>query len=170
MEKVQDVARGPADELAKALSKSDFQKAAQALEKLQKQLANSQLDSARKEELAKQFQQLKQKIDEMAQQAKDAQADLQNRANQMNRRAMRLPPASSKTKSRSSSSRPRRWKALQNLANKLGQCSKQMQQGQNAQAAGHATGLAADARHGPAAGRVETLDGAMEQLADARNR
>ena len=48
MEKVQDVEHGPADELAKALSKSDFQKAAQALEKLQKELANSQLDSARK--------------------------------------------------------------------------------------------------------------------------
>ena len=114
MEKVQDVARGPADELAKALSKSDFQKAAQALEKLQKELADSKLDSAKKEELAKQLEQLKQKIDQMAQQAKDAQADLQKLPIKCSRPATRRPPASSKTRSRNSSSRARRWKPCRN--------------------------------------------------------
>ena len=48
MEKIANVPRGPADELAKALSKGDFQKAAQALEKLQKELAGSKIDPAKR--------------------------------------------------------------------------------------------------------------------------
>ena len=169
MEKVQDVQRGPADELAKALSKSDFQKAAQALEKLQKQLADSQLDSAKKEELAKQLQQLKQKIDQMAQQAKDAQADLQKRADQMKQAGD--PAAASKLEDEIQKLQQQgpQMEALQNLANKLGQCSKQMQQGQNGQAA-QAMQEALQQMQDMARQQSElkTLDGAMEQLADAR--
>ena len=122
MEKVQDVARGPADELAKALSKSDFQKAAQALEKLQKQLADSQLDPAKKEELAKQLEQLKQKIDQMAQQAKDAQADLQKRADQMKQAGDPAAAGKLEDEIQKLQQQGPQMEALQNLANKLGQC------------------------------------------------
>ena len=169
MEKVEDVTRGPADELAKALSKSDFQKAAQALEKLQKKLADSQLDPAKKEELAKQLQQLKQKIDQMAKQAKDAQADLQKRADQMKQAGD--PAAASKLEDEIQKLQQQgpQMEALKNLANKLGQCSQQMQQGQNDQAA-QAMQDALQQMQDMARQQSElkTLDGAMEQLADAR--
>jgi hypothetical protein len=169
MEKVQDVEHGPADELAKALSKSDFEKAAQALEKLQKQLADSQLDAAKKEELARQFQQLKQKIDEMAQQAKDAQADLQKRADQLKQAGD--PAAAGKLEEQIQKFQEQgpQMEMLQNLASKLGQCSQQMKEGQNAQA-GQAMQDALQQMQEMARqqNELQTLEGAMQQLADAR--
>ena len=167
--KVQDVEHGPADELAKALSKSDFQKASQALEKLQKELADSQLDSAKKEELARQFEQLKQKIDQMARQAKDAQADLQKRADQMNQAgdaaaASKLEDAIQKLQEQGP-----QMECLQGLANKLGQCSQQMKQGQNGQAAqAMQDALQQMQEMARQQSELKTLDGAMQQLADAR--
>jgi DNA repair exonuclease SbcCD ATPase subunit len=158
---------GPADDLAKALSKSDFQKAAQALEKLQKKLANSQIDSAKKEALAKQLQQFKQKIDEMAQQAKEAQADLRKRADQVNAGN----PAAGKLEDEIQKLQQQgpQMEALQNLANRLGQCAQQMQNGQNAQAA-QAMQEALQQMQDMARQQSElkTLEGALEQLADAR--
>jgi len=169
MEKVEDVTRGPADELAKALSKSDFQKASQALDKLQKKLANSQLDSAKKEELAKQLEQLKQKIDQMAQQAKDAQADLQKRTDQMKQAGDPAAAGKLEDEIQKLQQQGPQMEMLKNLANKLGQCSKQIEQGQNDQAA-QAMQEALQQMQDMARQQSElkTLDGAMEQLADAR--
>ncbi len=169
MEKVQDIARGPADELAKALSKSDFQKAAQALEKLQKKLANGELDSTKKEELTQQLQQLKQKIDQIAQQAKDAQADLQKRAEQMKLSGDTAAASKLEDEIQKLQQQGPRMETLQNLANKFGQCSKQMEQGQNAQAAqAMQDALQQMQEMARQQSELKTLDGAMEQLADAR--
>ncbi len=169
MEKVQDIAHGPADELAKALSKSDFQKASQALEKLQKKLGDSQLDSAKKEELAKQLEQLKQKIDEMAKQAKDAQADLQKRADQMKQAGDAAAANKLEDEIQKLQQQGPQMESLKSLANKLGQCSKQLQKGQNAQAAeAMQEALQQMQEMARQQGEMKTLDGAMEQLADAR--
>ena len=133
LEPVRDVVHGPADDLAKALSRGDFQKAAQALEDLQKRLSNSRLDAAGKTELAKQFEQLKQKIDQMAQQAKDAQADLQQRANQMKT----VDPAAAdklEDEIHKLQQQAPQMESLQRLADGLGQCSKQIEKGQNGKA------------------------------------
>ena len=83
MEQIQGVDQGPADKLAKALAKGDFEKAANELEQLQKQLADNKLDPAKKNDLAKQMEQLKQKIEQLAKQQKEAQADMQKQAEQM---------------------------------------------------------------------------------------
>jgi chemotaxis protein histidine kinase CheA len=169
LEKVQQVPRGPAEELAKALSKDDFEKAAQALDKLQKQLADSKLDSAKKEELAKQMEQLKQTIDEMAKQAKEDQADLQKRADQLNQAGD--PAAASKLEDaiQKLQQQAPQMQALQNLADKLGQCADQMKQGQNAQAA-QAMQQALQQMQDMARqqNELKTLEGAMQQLAEAR--
>ena len=169
MEKVQDIPMGPADDLAKALSKSDFQKAAQALEKLQKQIAESKLDAAKKQQLAQQLEQLKQKIDQMAKQAKDAQADLQQRANQMKQAGD--PSAASKLEDeiRKLQQQGPQMKALQNLANQLGQCCKQLKQGNNGQAAQSLQAAMQQMQEMAAKeGELQTLNDAMEQLAEAR--
>jgi hypothetical protein len=169
MEKIQVVQRGPADELVKALSKNDFQKASQALDKLQKQLADSRLDPTKKEDLAKQLQQLKQKLDQVAQQAKEAEADLKNRIDQM-----KLPDDSTaagklEDQIQKLQQQGPQMKALQNLAGKLGQCSQQMEQGRDAQAAdAMQDALQQMQEMARRQSELKTLDGAMEQLADAR--
>jgi hypothetical protein len=169
MEQIQGIDRGPADKLAKSLAKGDFQKAAQELEKLQKQLAGSNLDPAKKQELAKQFEQLKQKLDQLAQQAKDAQADLQNRADQMkqagnNEAARKLEDQIQKLQQQGP-----QLESLQGLASKLGQCSKQMQQGDSQQAAQSMQEIMQQVETlARQQNELKTLDGAMQQIADAR--
>ena len=169
MEKVQDIMRGPADELAKALSKSDFQKAAQALEKLRKKLANAELDSTKKEDLAQQLQQIEQKVDQIAQQAKDAQADLRKRAEQMKLSGDAAAANKLEDEIQKLQQQGPRMETLQNLANKLGQCSKQMEQGRNVQAAQAMQDVLEQMQEmARQQSELKTLDGAMEQLADAR--
>ncbi len=169
MEKVEDISRGPADDLKKALSKGDFEKAAQALEKLQKKLADGQLDPAKKEELAKQMQQLKQKIDQMAQQAKDAQKDLQQRAAQAKQAGDTAAADKLEEQIQKLQQQGPQMEALKNLASKLGQCCNQMKQGQNAQAAeAMQEALQQMQEMARQQNELKTLEGAMEQLADAR--
>jgi hypothetical protein len=132
-------------------------------------LAKSQLDSAKKDELAKQLQQLKQKIDQMAQQAKDAQSDLQNRADQMKQSG--APAAANKLEDQIQKLQQQglQMNALQALANKLGQCSNQIQQGQDAQAADAMQDALQQMQDmARQQSELKTLDGAMAQLADAR--
>jgi hypothetical protein len=168
MEKVEDISKGPADDLKKAMSRGDFEKAAQALEKLQKQLANNQLDAAKKEDLAKQLDQLKQKLDQMAKQAEEVKTDLENRAKQIKQAG---DPAANKLEEEIQKLKQQgpQMQALQSLANKLGQCAQQMQQGQNGQAAQamqDALQQMQDLARQQA--ELESLEGALEQLGDAR--
>jgi hypothetical protein len=169
MEKVKDISRGPADDLKNALAKSDFDKAAKALEKLQEKLAGSKLDPAKKEELAKQVEQLKKNIDKMAQQAKDAQADLQKRADQMRQAGNQDAAGKLEDEIQKLQQQGPQIEALQKLANKLGQCTQQMQAGNNTQAAEAMQDAMQQLQEmARQQNELQTLDDAMQMLADAR--
>ena len=68
-----------------ALSRGDFKKAAEELQKLKKQLADKQLDAGKKEELAKQLHQVEKKLKQMADAAQAAQGNLQKQIDQLRR-------------------------------------------------------------------------------------
>ena len=169
MEQIQGIDKGPADKLAKALAKGDFQKAVRELEQLQKQLEDKKLDPAKKDELAKQMDQLKQKIQQMAQQAKDAQADLQKRADQL--RQAGDPAAANKLEEQIQRLQQQgpQMDALKGLSNKLGQCASQMNQGKSDQAAqSMQEALQQMQEMAQQQSEMKTLDGALQTLEDAR--
>ena len=170
MEQIGGIDKGPAEMLAKALAKGDFQKAANELEQLKKQLDDKKLDPAKKDELAKQMEQLKQKIQQMAQQAKDAQADLQKRADQL-RQPGGNPAAAEKLEEQIQRLQQQvpQMDALNSLCNKLGQCANQMKQGNGAQACQSMQEAMQQLQQMAQQQReMKTLDGAMQMLDNAR--
>ena len=168
MEKIQGIDQGPADKLAKALAKGDFDKAARELEKLQKQLADNKLDQAKKDELAKQIEQLKQKINDLAKQAKDAQTDLRQRANQLKQAGDNAAADKLEDEIQRMQQQGPQMDCLKSLANKLGQCAGQMKQGKGDQAAQTMQqALQQMRRDGPAAERAEDT---RRRVADACRR
>jgi hypothetical protein len=170
LEQLKNLDRGPADKFAQAMSKGDFQQAAEQLKKIQDQLAGGKLDEKQKEQLAKQIDQMQEKLNKMAEARKDAQKDLQKRLDQA-RQAGQMEEASKlEEQLQKILGQGPQMEQLQQLAEKLGQCSKCMKDG-NLQDAQKALG-------GMQAGlqdlqnqleELEMLDGAMEQLGKARD-
>jgi hypothetical protein len=169
MEQIQGVDNGPADKLAKALAKGDFEKAARELQQLQKQLADNKLDPAKKNDLAKQLEQLQQKIGELAKQAKEAQADLQKRAEQLKQAGDSNAASKLEEQIQRLQQQAPQMSGLKGLCDKLGQCANQMKQGQGRQAAqSMQDALQQLQQMAQQQSELKTLDGAMQSLADAR--
>lgn len=57
---------GPADQFSKDLAKGDFQKAAKEVQKLQDKLLSGKMSDAEKKQLQRQLEEMKQKLDQMA--------------------------------------------------------------------------------------------------------
>ena len=169
MEKIQDIPSGPADDLAKALSQSNFQKGAEALARLQQKLAGAEIDPAAKEALARQFQQLEEKIARMAAQAGDAQADLRRRADRMKRSTDAADAGMLEDAIRKLQEQAPQMESLRRLAEAIGQCSRQAQPGQGSQSADAVEAALRQLRElARQQSELQTLDEALGQLADAR--
>ncbi len=169
MEQIQGVDQGPADKLAKALAKGDFEKAANELQQLQKQLADNKLDPAKKNDLAKQMEQLKQKIEQLAKQQKEAQADLQKQAEQMKQAGDSNAASKLEDEIQRLQQQGPQMESLQSLCNKLGQCAGQMKKGQNGQAAQTMQEALQQLQEmAQQEKELKTLDNAMQTIADAR--
>ena len=108
LQQLKKIDQGPADKLAQALSHGDFKKAAEELQKLKKQVADKQLDDRQKEEIAKQLQQVEQKLKEMADAAQTAQDDLKKQIDQLKATAKWPRPTNWKSNCTSCSNRSRR--------------------------------------------------------------
>ncbi len=134
LEKIESTQRGPGDKMAQALSKGEFEKAAKELEKLKKDIANSKLEPAEKEKLVEQFEQLKKKINEMAEKNAQAKSEMQKRADQL--RQAGDPAAAGKLEEQLQklAQQGPQMQQLQQLAQKFGEAAQKMQQGQNTEA------------------------------------
>lgn len=77
LDKLKDIAKGPADKMTEALKDGDFGKAQQEMEKLKEDLKAGKLSKEDMEKLAKQMEQMKEKLQRAAQDQKDARERLQ---------------------------------------------------------------------------------------------
>jgi hypothetical protein len=174
LDKLGKIEKGPADKLADAMKEGDFKKAQEQLNQLKDDLKNGKLDDKAKEEIAKQMEQLKDKIKQMAQDAKEARqkleqeianklekgdldgaAKLQDKLDQMNKQGKQAEDMMNK------------------LAEKLGQCAKCMKEGGNMDPKEAGQKLDALAKALKDAEdqleQMEDLDEMLDQLADAKN-
>jgi hypothetical protein len=170
LEQLKSSEPGPADKLAKALARGDFKQAADALEKLKQELAKSNLDEKQKQALAKEMDQLKNKLEKMAQQASDARADLQQRADKMSSEGDAASAQKLQDQIDQMMQKPQ-TQGLQQLSDALGQCAQSLKKGQKGdaqqamqQALNQLKNMAKDSQE------LATVDNAMKQIADARNR
>lgn len=76
LQKMKDLGAGPADKAAQAMKQGDWNNAAQEIEKLAKELREGKLDKAAQEQLAKQLQKMKERLEAAVEAHQQAMADL----------------------------------------------------------------------------------------------
>ncbi|OHB70541.1 MAG: hypothetical protein A2V70_18635 [Planctomycetes bacterium RBG_13_63_9] len=163
--------RGPADEFAKAIRKGDFEKAADELKKIKDQLKDDQLTDQQKKDLAKQLDQMQQKLGNLSDAHQAAQEELKKRIEQM-RQAGQLDQANKLEEQLAKlMEQAPQMEQLEKLAEKLGQCAKSLQDGDLKDAAealeqmmGNLEDLQGQLQD------LEMMEEAMRQLAEARDR
>jgi len=172
LDKLGKIEKGPADKLADALKKGDFNEAKKALEKLKDDLKAGNLNEKDKEQIAKQMNDLKEKLQQMAADQKEARekleqeiakklaqgdregaAKLQDKLDQMNKEGKKAE------------------QMLEQLAQKMGQCADCMKQGGDPKEAGAKLEQLAQAMKEAQEqlDQIENLDEILDQLADAKN-
>ena len=77
LEKMKEIEKGPADKLAQAMKEGDFQAAQKEMQKLQEQLKAGELSKEDEKALAKQAEQIKERLQNKMEQHKQAREDLQ---------------------------------------------------------------------------------------------
>src|SRR5438876_7323284 len=82
LDKLKDIAKGPADKMADALKDGDFGKAQEEMKKLNEELKAGKLGKEDQEKLAKQLDQMKDKLEQAVQDQKEARDRLQRQIEQ----------------------------------------------------------------------------------------
>jgi hypothetical protein len=164
------VGGGPADKFAKAISRGDFRKAMKELDKLKEDLAGGKLSDQQKAELTQQLDQMKDKLQKLADAKKAAEKDLQDRLN----KARQAGNAAQASKLEEQLDKLRQqgpqMNQLQDLASKLGQCSKCMKNGQLQDAAAKLGQLQGDLKDlNQQLEEMAMIDDAMGELAQMRD-
>jgi len=132
---LKDIGQGPADKLLDEIQRGDFQKAIEQLKRLQEDLAKGGLSHDEQKRLAEQLKQMEEKLEEMARAQRQAQKDLETRIRQAQEagqhdEANKLQEQLDKLRQQMPD-----LDQLDQFANKLGQCSKCLNQGQLQEAA-----------------------------------
>ena len=171
LDKLKDVAKGPADKLAESLKEGDFGKAQEQMQKLKEDLKNGKLGEEDKKKLAQQMEQMKEALKQGAADAREAReqlqqqiekklaegnlaeaAKLQQQLDEMNQNAAQME------------------QMMENLAEKLDQAAQAMKAGDAKQAAEKLDELAQNLDQlQEQLDQIENLNEILDQLADAKN-
>jgi DNA repair exonuclease SbcCD ATPase subunit len=168
LNQLKDLGKGPADKFLNAVAKGDLKTAMQELEKLKQDL--SKLSSQQREELAKQLDAMKQKLEKMVQQQKEAEEDLKKRIEQAKQAGQKEEAERLQEQLKKLQQQSTHLDRVQEMAKKLGQCSKCLQSGQTSQAGETLgdIGKDLDALQDQLE-EFEMLDDAKSQIAQARD-
>jgi len=170
LSQLKDMGKGPAEKLLSALARGDTKRAMQELQKLKDELANQRLDHKQREELAKQLDQLRQRLQKVVDDHREAEKDLKKRIEQARRsgqsdQATRLEEQLDRLRQKAAD-----MDRLEQLAQKFGQCSKSLKAGQTGDAGQMLAELEKDLKEiQEQVDEFEMLEDAKNELAKARN-
>lgn len=170
LKQLNKVGGGPAEEFAKAVGRGDFQQAMKELDRLKEDLAAGKLSPEQKAELTRQLDEMQDKLQKLADARKAAQKDLQERIDQA--RQVGNPDQAAKLEDQLDKLRQQgpQMDKLQDLAQKLGQCSQCMKKGQLQDAAGKLSKLQDDLKGlNQQLQEMKMIDDAMGQVAQMRD-
>jgi hypothetical protein len=170
LNRLKNIQQGPADKIAKALKDGDFQQAMDELKKLQQKLENGELNDEEKTQLAKQLDEVAQKLRETADAHEQAKRDLKEEI-QRRQAAGDLEAAGKLQRQLDQMEQMNdQMKQLQQMAENLGQCKECLQNG-NAQNAAQALDQLAEQLQElqDQLEQLETLDEVLDQIAQAKD-
>lgn len=170
LNQMKDLGKGPADKFLNALAQGDMKKALNELEKLKGDLANDRLNPQEREELAKQLDQMREKLQNMVDAQRKAEEDLQKRIDQARRAGQKEEAEKLQDKLDQLRQQAPQMNRLQQLADKLGRCAQCARDGKKAAEAGEMLGELEKDLKGlqQQLQEFEMLDDAKNQLDQAR--
>jgi hypothetical protein len=172
LDKLKDIAKGPADKMAEALKEGDFGKAQEEMKKLNEELKTGNLSKEDQEKLAKQLEQVKEKLQQAMQDKKEARERLQQQIEQKLAEGNVGEAAKLQQQLDQMSQNAEQQQALmQQLADKLGQAAQALQEGGDPKkAAEQLDKLAGDLQKmQQQLEELENLQEVLDQLADAKD-
>lgn len=170
MNKMKDIDQGPADKAAKAMQQGDFNKAQEEMKKLQEKLAKGELNEEEKQQLAKQLEQMKQKVEEGIKKHEQAKQDLQEQIKQAEAAGDRQKAGELQQKLDQMKQADKQMDKLQQMADKLGQAAEQAKNGDPKEAAEQLQQLAKDLQQMQKdQDNLEMVDEMMNEVAQAKN-
>jgi len=170
LNELKGIEQGPADEFVKAIKDGNLKKAINELEQLKSKLAEGKLNEQEREELAKQLEQIKDKLQNLTNAHRQAQQDLEKRINQARQEGRNDEAAELQEQLDKLQQQQPQMEQLENLANKLGQCAQCMKNGQLGEAGEMLGQIQADvADLQEQLQEMEMLEDAMAQLGQCRD-
>lgn len=172
LDKLKDIAKGPADKMAEALKEGDFGKAEEEMKKLTEDLKAGKLNQEDQEKLAKQLEQVKEKLQQAMQDQKEARERLQQQIEQKLAEGKVGEAAKLQQQLDQMSQGAEQQEAMmQQLAEKLSQAAQNLQNGGDPkQAAEQLDKLAGElGKMQQQLEQADNLQEVLDQLADAKD-
>ncbi len=132
LKQLKNIQQGPADKFGEALKKGDFEQALKELKELRNQLNHDKLDAESKAQLAKQMDQMEQKLRQMVEAHKKLEQDLKQQAKTLREQGRKKEADELEKQLSKLAQQASQMDQLKRMADKLGECSKCMKQGDKA--------------------------------------
>jgi hypothetical protein len=135
LQKMKDLGAGPADKAAQAMKQGDWNKALQEIDKLAKELREGKLDKQGQEQLAKQLQKMKEKLEAAAEAHQQAMADLKKQIEEQKKAGNLAKAGELQQKLEQLQKQQPAMDRLQQLAQQMAQAQQGLQNGNGKKAA-----------------------------------
>ncbi len=170
LNQLKDLKKGPGSEMAKAMSKGNFAKAAEELAKLKQQLKAGDLSKEDREKMAEQIEKMAEKMQQMADAHQQARDELKKQIEQAKKEGDRAKAGQLQRKLNALNQQNQQMQKMQQMANNMQNASQAMKQGDAQQAQQALEKMAGDLREmAENMEELQMLDEAMEQLANAKD-
>jgi hypothetical protein len=172
LDKLKDIAKGPADKAAEALKDGDFGKAQEEMKKLTEELKDGKLSPEDRAKLAKQMQQMQEQLQQAMQDQKEARQQLQQQIEQKLAEGNVGEAAKLQQQlDQMNQNADQTQQMLQQLSDRFGEAAKALQAGGDPkQAAEQLDKLASDLeKMQEQLDQIENLQEVLDQLADAKD-
>jgi ABC-type transporter Mla subunit MlaD len=171
LDKLKDIQNGPADKLAESLKEGDFGKAQEQMKQMKEDLKQGKLSEEDKEKLAKQMEQMKDALKQGVQDAKEAREKLQQEIEKKLAEGNIAEAAKLQQQlDKMNENAEQMEQQMNELADKLGDIAKALQEGDSKAAGEKLDELAQDLDQlQEQLDQIENLNEVLDQLADAKN-
>ena len=171
LEKLQKLEQGPGEKLADALREGKLGEAAKEVQKLMEKLQKGELNQEEREKLADQIEQVKNKIEQVQQDMQKQQQALKEEIEKKKNEGNPAEAAKLQEKLEKLQAQEQAMKknGLNKMAEKMGQCCKNMREGKDGQAAQDMKELSEDLQAlKDQLAEAESLNETLEEISDAK--
>ncbi len=161
---------GPAEKIAQAMKQGDFREAAKQIGKLAKELRDGQLDPQAKAELAKQLDEMREKLAAAADAHQQAMDNLQKQINEQRQKGDLAKAGEMQQKLDQLAAQAPQMRELQQLANQMGKLQQGLKEGDAQKAADAMQQMAQQLdKMQQEANEMEMLDAALDEMQMAKD-